>query len=249
MSKALPIIVATVLGAAALVPVYYATQHPEKFSASKSGHFDAAQAKPIEKLSYFYGHKVATQMMPPELDMDAFTAGVRAGHAHETMPYTEQELQAAYEAFAAQQQQESAQAVAGGAAATAARTSNGSETQFLQDNAKRAGVKTTPSGLQYEVLREGTGKQPQASDIVKVNYEGKLVNGEIFDSSYARGEPVEFPLNQVIPGWTEGLQLMKEGGEYMLYVPAQLGYGTQGTGPIPPNSTLIFKVELLQVKS
>ncbi len=96
--------------------------------------------------------------------------------------------------------------------------------------------------------KEGTGKQPTSTDKVQVYYEGKLINGEVFDSSIARGEPVEFNLNQVISGWTEGLQLMKEGAEYTFYIPSELGYGAQGMGPIPPNSTLIFKVQLIKVK-
>lgn len=109
------------------------------------------------------------------------------------------------------------------------------------------GYITTTSGLKYKVLRKGDGRSPKATDIVKVNYEGKLLNGTIFDSSYQRGEPIEFPLNRVIPGWTEGLQLMQEGAEYEFLIPSNLAYGPQGAGPIPPNSDLIFTVELLQV--
>ena len=109
------------------------------------------------------------------------------------------------------------------------------------------GYITTASGLKYKVLRKGDGRSPKATDIVKVNYEGKLLNGTIFDSSYQRGEPIEFPLNRVIPGWTEGLQLMQEGAEYEFLIPSNLAYGPQGAGPIPPNSDLIFTVELIQV--
>lgn len=120
---------------------------------------------------------------------------------------------------------------------------------FLQQNAKKAGVKTTASGLQYLVTKAGTGKSPKATSTVKVHYTGKLVNGTVFDSSVERSEPIEFPLNQVISGWTEGLQLMKEGGKTTFFIPAKLAYGSQGVpGIIPPNSTLIFDVELLQVK-
>ena len=120
----------------------------------------------------------------------------------------------------------------------------------MKENAKKEGVKTTASGLQYTVLKEGTGKSPKATDTVKVNYEGKLIDGKVFDSSYKRGEPIEFPLNGVIKGWTEGVQLMKEGATYEFVIPYKLAYGESGTpgGPIPPNATLIFKVELIQVK-
>lgn len=113
------------------------------------------------------------------------------------------------------------------------------------------GYVTTPSGLKYKVLRKGTGATPNAKSIVKVNYEGKLASdGIVFDSSYQKGEPIDFAVGGVIPGWTEGLQLMQEGAEYEFYIPSNLGYGESGTprGEIPPNADLIFKVELLQVK-
>ena len=123
--------------------------------------------------------------------------------------------------------------------------------KFLADNGKKAGVKTTASGLQYQVLTEGAagGKQPTDASKVSVHYEGRLVNGTVFDSSYQRGEPIEFPLNAVIPGWTEGVQLMSEGDKFRLFIPPALGYGEGGTpgGPIGPNEALIFDVELLKV--
>jgi FKBP-type peptidyl-prolyl cis-trans isomerase len=120
---------------------------------------------------------------------------------------------------------------------------------FLKENAKKEGVKTTPSGLQYKVLKEGEGKSPKATDNVRVHYRGTLLNGTEFDSSIKRGEPAEFPLNHVIKGWTEGVQLMKEGAKYQFFIPANLAYGERGTpgGPIGPNETLIFEVELLKV--
>ncbi|MDR0785699.1 MAG: FKBP-type peptidyl-prolyl cis-trans isomerase [Treponema sp.] len=123
------------------------------------------------------------------------------------------------------------------------------EAEFLDQNGKKDAITTTPSGLQYKVVKEGSGVKPLADSTVKVNYEGKLMDGTIFDSSYARGEPIEFSLNGVIRGWTEGLQLMSVGSTYMFYIPSNLAYGESGSGRnIPPYSPLTFKVELLEVK-
>ena len=119
---------------------------------------------------------------------------------------------------------------------------------FLEENKKRPGIVTLPSGLQYEVINEGTGKKPKATDQVRCHYEGTLVDGTLFDSSIQRGEPAVFGVNQVIPGWVEALQLMSEGAKWKLYIPSDLGYGARGAGEmIPPHSTLIFEVELLEV--
>jgi len=119
---------------------------------------------------------------------------------------------------------------------------------FLEENKQKPGIITTGSGLQYEVITQGNGPKPSFEDTVRVHYKGTLINGDEFDSSYSRGEPIEFPLNGVIPGWTEGLQLMNVGSKYRLFIPSDLGYGPQGAGPkIPPNSTLIFEVELLDI--
>lgn len=121
--------------------------------------------------------------------------------------------------------------------------------KFLKANAQRAEVKTTPSGLQYEVIEATLGQKPKATDKVKVHYEGTLIDGTVFDSSYKRGEPITFGLNQVIKGWTEGLQLMSIGSKYKLYIPYQLAYGEQGAGgSIPPYAALIFTVELLGIE-
>ena len=118
---------------------------------------------------------------------------------------------------------------------------------FLADNAKQDGVIVTASGLQYKVLAEGSGDSPKATDTVKVHYEGRLISGYVFDSSIARGEPVSFPLNGVIPGWSEGVQLMKVGSKFQFTIPSALAYGPAGTGPIEPNSVLVFDVELLEI--
>jgi FKBP-type peptidyl-prolyl cis-trans isomerase len=119
---------------------------------------------------------------------------------------------------------------------------------YLAENATKEGVVTTPSGLQYLVLTEGTGKSPKAKDTVVVHYRGTLLNGAEFDSSYERREPAEFPLNRVIKGWTEGVQLMKEGSKFRFFIPPNLAYGSRGAGiDIGPNETLVFEVELLKV--
>ena len=121
--------------------------------------------------------------------------------------------------------------------------------KFLAENKTKEGVQTTASGLQYKIVKEGTGRSPKATDKVLVHYEGKLLNGSVFDSSIKRNEPISFGLNQVIPGWTEGLQLVKEGGKAILYIPSKLAYGSRGAGGvIGPDETLIFEVELLKVQ-
>ena len=120
---------------------------------------------------------------------------------------------------------------------------------FLAENAKKSGVVTLPDGLQYSIITEGTGPKPTTSQTVTVNYEGKLIDGTIFDSSYQRGEPISFGVTQVIPGWTEALQLMPVGSTWMLYIPSNLAYGAQGAGSaIGPNETLIFKVQLISAQ-
>lgn len=120
---------------------------------------------------------------------------------------------------------------------------------FLAENTKKAGITTTSSGLQYQVTKEGTGASPKATDKVTVNYKGTLIDGKEFDNSFKRGQPATFPVGGVIPGWSEGLQLMKIGGSYKLWIPAKLGYGERGAGSdIPPNATLIFEVDLISIE-
>ena len=134
------------------------------------------------------------------------------------------------------------------AAAEAGKVAKAAGESFLADNAKKEGVVVLPSGLQYQVLKEGNGKKPSATDQVKCHYEGTLIDGTIFDSSYQRNEPATFGLNQVIAGWTEGVQLMSEGAKYRFFIPYNLAYGERGAGAqIPPFAALVFDVELLKV--
>ena len=198
----------------------------------------------LDSLSYFLGLTLGYdfQSLPFEADPDlviAGLAGAMKGTTAYSQPNTEatfRQLQMAIQA----REQEQANAEAGLLEQEGA--------NFLKENAAREGVITTASGLQYEVLVKGDGPMPADTSEVEVHYEGTLMDGTVFDSSYERGEPISFPLNRVIPGWTEGVQLMPVGSTYMLYIPSELGYGSQGTGPIPPNSVLIFKIELLGIK-
>ena len=178
-----------------------------------------------------------------DLHLDTFEKGFRDGYEGKKAALTEEQMQ---EVLMAYQKEQEAKFVKDMESKAGANKTKGAA--FLVENGKKAGVKTTASGLQYKVVTAGTGKSPKATDVVEVNYEGKLIDGTVFDSSYERGEPIEFPLNQVIAGWTEGLQLMKEGGKYEFYIPSDIAYGEAGNAGIEPNSTLIFTVELLKVK-
>lgn len=201
----------------------------------------------MEKLSYSFGLIIGSQladMVGKDLAFNDFAQGVKdilEGNELAVAPAEAQRL--ANEYMEKREQEQRQKQDAEGAKAKA------EGEKFLADNAKRPEVKTTASGLQYEVIQEGTGRSPKATDTVHCHYEGKFIDGRIFDSSIKRGEPIDFPLNGVIRGWTEGLQLMKEGAKYRFYIPYDLAYGERGAGSsIPPYSALIFDVELIQVK-
>jgi len=199
----------------------------------------------IEKMSYVLGMQMAERMPPGVLELnvevfrESLTRGKRGFDAQMTEDEQREIMNAYNERIAAMRKTERE-------ASIAANSGEAAE-EWLAKNAKKEGVKTTESGLQYEVIEEGEGAQPTETSRVKVHYEGTLIDGTEFDSSYSRGQPATFGLNQVIKGWTEGLQLMKEGAKYKLYIPSDLAYGPADKGTIPPNAALIFTVELLEI--
>lgn len=205
----------------------------------------AAPESEQEKLSYSIGVTLGQSLSQDieDLDVDAFSQAIKDIYAGDELQMSDDEMAEALTQFQQQkmaQQQEEAQ--------KAAEANRKKGEKFLKENAEKDGVKTTDSGLQYKELESGDGATPNAKDTVKVNYEGKLLDGTVFDSSYERGEPVEFQVDQVIEGWQEALQMMSAGDTWMIYLPSDIAYGQAGTGgPIGPNETLTFKVELLDV--
>lgn len=198
-----------------------------------------------DSASYALGYDIGNSLMTNGVDVNykAFLQGMKDARVDDVQLLSDEEigtvlqnLQAAMQQYQDNKSEELAMKnkLAGDA--------------FLEENKTKEGVQVTESGLQYKIIEEGTGKQPASTDTVVVHYEGKLIDGTTFDSSFERNQPAEFPLNTVIPGWTEGLQYLKEGGKMELYIPSDLGYGPKGMGPIEPNSVLIFSVELIEVK-
>lgn len=192
-------------------------------------------------IGYFTG-KANVQHLE-SLNVDAYVAGFRDAYAKKSPVMSEEELQAVLESF---KQKLAAEAMAKAEQQAAANKQKADE--YLAKHGKEPGVTTTASGLQYEVLTTGSGAKPKPTDIVKVHYHGTLIDGSVFDSSVQRGEPASFQIDQVIDGWVEGLQLMPVGSKYRLTIPPALAYGDQGAGPIPPNSVLVFEVELLNIE-
>ncbi|GJG65642.1 peptidyl-prolyl cis-trans isomerase [Prevotella lacticifex] len=194
----------------------------------------------MDKLSYSLGLGIGRQLSQlgaKNINIDDFAQSIKDALSGKEPAVSDEEAQQIVNQFFVEQEKvKSAAAKAEGE-------------NFLAENGKKEGVVTLPSGLQYTVLREGNGKRPSATDTVECDYEGTLINGKVFDSSYRRGEHATFPLNQVIAGWTEGLQLMQEGAKYRFFIPYNLAYGERGAGrDIPPYAALIFDVELHKVK-
>lgn len=201
----------------------------------------------MDKLSYALGIGIGSQlagMGAKELNIDDFAQAIKDVISGAGLKVDNAEAQTLVQNFF--QEQEAKQQAA---AAEAGKAAKAAGEAFLAENAKKDGVVTLPSGLQYQVLKEGNGKKPSATDQVVCHYEGTLIDGTVFDSSYKRNEPATFGLNQVIAGWTEGVQLMSEGAKYRFFTPYNLAYGERGAGAqIPPFAALVFDVELIQVK-
>jgi FKBP-type peptidyl-prolyl cis-trans isomerase len=198
-----------------------------------------------QKISYVFGREIGQsfQEAPTKVDLDAFMRGIQDAMGKRPSLISTEEEEKAKTEFSAKMQEEQAKRVA-----AVAEKNLKDEEAFLAKNKSEPGVVTTASGLQYQVIQEGTGAALKATDRVKVHYRGSLIDGTEFDSSYSRNEPAEFEVGGVIPGWTEGLQLMKVGGKYRLWVPSKLAYGARGAGrTIGPNSLLIFEVDPLEV--
>ena len=201
----------------------------------------------MDKLSYALGIGIGSQlagMGAKELNIDDFAQAIKDVISGSELKVDNAEAQTLVQNFF--QEQESKQQAA---AAEAGKVAKAAGEAFLAENGKKEGVVTLPSGLQYQVLKEGNGKKPSATDQVVCHYEGTLIDGTVFDSSYQRNQPATFGLNQVIAGWTEGVQLMQEGAKYRFFIPYKLAYGERGAGAqIPPFAALVFDVELIEVK-
>ena len=211
--------------------------------------FSMAAEKPAlkdtkDKESYSLGYQFGQSMKAQgiDLDLEIYASGIRDAVNGATPQFTPEEIRNTVtelqKRLAAARQRERKEM---------ADKNLADGNAFLEENKKKEGVVSLPSGLQYTVLAEGSGKTPKATESVTVNYRGTLTNGTEFDSSFKRGQPATFEVGKVIRGWTEALQLMKEGAKWRIFIPPALAYGDRGTGPIPPNSTLIFDVELLSV--
>ena len=202
----------------------------------------AGLASPEQRLGYSMGHQLGVDFKAKEIEIDseAFARGLKDGMGGAAAAMTEAEIQSTLQAYT--------EAVGRKRLALAEQNRKEGEA-FLAANAKKRGVKTLPSGLQYKELKAGKGKSPTVSDTVVAHYRGTLINGKEFDSSYSRKEPATFPLRGVIKGWQEALPLMQEGGKMQIFVPSELAYGPRGAGrDIGPNSALIFEIELISVQ-
>lgn len=224
---------------------FVGAQTPANDAAAANRTAPSTMPAQLRDASYGIGFNMGRQLSdaPFKLDLDRLIEGLRDASAGKPSAVSEANVRAALESL-----EKEAMAGAEAKARVDGEANGKAGDAYRAENGKKAGVVTTPSGLQVETIKEGTGASPKAADTVKVHYTGTLINGTKFDSSVDRGEPISFPLNGVIPGWTEGLQRMKVGGKSRLVIPPAIGYGASGSGPIPPNSTLVFEVELLAIE-
>ena len=244
-----------ILVAAASLTVLAAGCKPAQKAADKPAGTDkTASAKAIpglptekEQVSYMIGMAMAKQLeaTKDDIDVDVIAKAIKTSLAGQKLLLTDEQASQIAQDFAQKMQ---AKQIAKMMADAKSNLEAGQK--FSAENAKKPGVQTTASGLQYQVVTEGKGAKPKSGDVVRVHYKGATLDGKTFDSSYDRGQPVVFPLDQVVPGWQEGLQLMPVGSKYKLWIPGNLGYGEKGTpgGPIGPNATLVFDVELIKIK-
>lgn len=198
-----------------------------------------------DRVSYVIGMDIGTNLKKQSIDVnpDLLFKGIKDGLSGNKAMMSDQEIKETIAAFQKEMQTKQEEV------AKKMGEKNKKEGEaFLAENRKKEGVMTLPSGLQYKVLKKGSGKKPKLTDTVTTHYKGTLIDGTEFDSSYRRNQPVSFPVSGVISGWTEALQLMEEGAKWQLFIPPQLGYGERGAGPIGPNATLIFEVELISIQ-
>ncbi|WP_342315301.1 FKBP-type peptidyl-prolyl cis-trans isomerase [Lysobacter sp. FW306-1B-D06B] len=245
-----------VLAVASLAALTAACNKPaEKADAAKTDAAaaqagkDGAKAIPglateKEQVSYMIGMDMARSLeqVKDEIDLDTLNKALKASLAGEKPLLDEKQAGEIREAFAKKLQQKRIDKMI----ADAKKNLEDGE-KFLAENSKKPGVVTTASGLQYQVITEGKGPKPTVNDVVTAHYKGTLLDGKTFDSSYDRGEPANFPLSQMVPGWQEGIPLMPVGSKYRFWIPSKLAYGEQGAGPIGPNATIVFEVELLDI--
>jgi FKBP-type peptidyl-prolyl cis-trans isomerase len=239
-----------VLGCLLVMSVYAAQESAKEGVAAVKSAGEATAEKRVslatemDKVSYIIGTQIAGNLRKAEIEVnvESLAQGLKDALVGTNLAMSQAEMTKIYTGW---QQRMRAKQAAKQAKEAAANLAKG--TTFLEANKTKEGIKVLPSGLQYKVITEGTGNTPTTSDKVKTNYRGTLIDGKEFDSSYKRGKPAEFPVTGVIKGWTEALQLMKEGGKWQLYIPANLAYGTRPRPGIPANSALIFEIELIEI--
>ena len=239
-----------VLGCLIAITVYAAEEGTTETATTTAARVVKPVAKTVpletelDKISYIIGTQIAGSLKKQqiEVNVDSLAQGIKDALAGGKLALTQAEMQAVYGPWQQKMQQKRTAAQAKVASSNLTKGN-----AFLEANKTKEGIKVTDSGLQYKIIKEGTGETPTASDKVKTHYRGRFIDGKVFQSTFESGKPATFGVTQVIKGWTEALQLMKEGAKWELYIPANLAYGAPGRGNIPPNSALIFEIELLEI--